>query len=126
MIGRLLDPSLESALLRYRLMAYVVGTLLMVLVFVAVPLQYAADQPAPAAVIGVIHGICYIVYLLTSYDLVRKAGWRWTRLVAPVFAGFIPVLAFVVERRTTRRLREGQRLAGTTWPTTGGRAGASA
>lgn len=108
---RLLEPTLEGALLRYRVMAFVVGTLLLVLVLVAVPLQYGAGQPGPAAVIGVIHGICYIIYLGASYDLGRRAGWRLRRLVPPVFAGFVPVLAFVVERRTTRRVREEQRLA---------------
>lgn len=100
----LFQPTLEGALARYRLMAYVVGTLLLVLVFVCVPLQYGANIPQPAAIIGVIHGICYIVYLAASFDLVHRLGWKLRRLVAPVFAGFIPVLAFVVERRTTRQV----------------------
>jgi integral membrane protein len=100
----LLAPTLEGALLRYRIMANVVGVLLLVLVVVAVPLQYAAGHPGPAGVIGVVHGTAYIIYLATAYDLGRRAGWRLRRLVAPVFAGFIPFLAFVVERRTTRRV----------------------
>jgi len=103
---KLLEPTLEGALLRYRVMAFVVGTLLLILVFVAVPLQYGADEPQLAGVLGVVHGICYIIYLGASYELGHRAGWRLRRLVPPVFAGFVPFLAFVVERRTTRRVRE--------------------
>lgn len=106
MSNRLLEPTLQGALQRYRLMAYIVGTLLLILVLIAVPLQYGADIPQPAGVIGVIHGIAYIVYLAASFDLGRRAHWRLRRLVPPVFAGFVPFLAFVVERRTTRRVRE--------------------
>jgi integral membrane protein len=105
---RVVEPSLDGALLRYRVMAYVVGTLLLVLCGVAVPLQYVAGHPGPASVIGVIHGMAYIVYLAASYDLGRRAHWKLRRLVPPVFAGFVPILAFVVERRTTRRVLEEQ------------------
>lgn len=104
MSSKLLEPTLEGALRRYRVMAYLVGVFLLVLVFVAVPLQYAANDPGPAAVIGPIHGALYIVYLAASYDLVRRAKWKLRRMVAPVFAGFVPVMAFVVEHRTTKRV----------------------
>ena len=36
---------MSGALLRYRVMAYVVGIGLIVLVFVGIPLQYAATRP---------------------------------------------------------------------------------
>lgn len=102
----ILRPTLEGALLRYRMMAYIVGVLLLVLCCVAVPLQYVAGHPGPASVIGVVHGICYIVYLASAYDLGRRANWRLRRLIPPVFAGFVPVMAFIVEHRTTRKVRE--------------------
>jgi len=105
MLRALRDPGLAGALARYRLMANIVGVFLIVLVFIAVPLQYGANMPGPAAVIGAVHGIFYIVYLAAAYDLGRRSGWRLRKLVAPVFAGFVPFLAFVVKGRTTRTVR---------------------
>ena len=105
MLRNLRDPGLAGALARYRLMANIVGVFLIVLVFIAVPLQYGANMPGPAAVIGAVHGIFYIVYLAAAYDLGRRSGWRLRKLVAPVFAGFVPFLAFVVKGRTTRAVR---------------------
>ncbi|MGH9129406.1 MAG: DUF3817 domain-containing protein [Acidimicrobiales bacterium] len=93
-----------KALLRYRVMAYIVGIGLIILVLVGVPLQYAAGEPAVVSIVGPIHGILYVVYLLAAYDLSRKAHFKLGQLVAMVAAGFVPFLAFYVERRTTKRI----------------------
>ena len=98
-----------GALLRYRLMAYTVGVMLMILVFIGVPLQYAASQKIVVEVVGPLHGFLYIVYLVAAFDLARRARLSLWQLVAMVAAGLVPTLAFFVERRVTRRVS--QRLA---------------
>jgi integral membrane protein len=95
----------EGALLRYRIMAYIVGVGLIILVFIGVPLQYAANQPAVAGIVGPIHGFFYIVYLLAALDLGRRARFTLLQLAAVVAAGFLPFLAFIVEHRVTQRVR---------------------
>src|SRR5271166_6207602 len=92
-----MDRTQEAALLRYRVMAYVVGIGLLVLVFVGVPLQYAAGEPAVVRVVGPFHGSLYIVYLITVADLVRRFRLSLGQLVGLIAAGFVPFLAFVVE-----------------------------
>jgi integral membrane protein len=89
-------------------MAYVVGVGLLVLVLVGVPLQYAAGQAAVVHVVGPIHGFLYIVYLACVLDVARHFRLGLGQLVALVAAGFVPFLAFFVERRTTRRVSRGQ------------------
>ena len=102
-----MDPAKKSTLVRYRFMAYVVGVGLLVLVLVGVPLQYAAGEPAVVEVVGPIHGFLYVVYLVTVADLARRFRLGLGQVIALVAAGFLPFLAFVVERWTTRRI-EGQ------------------
>ncbi len=97
---------LRRALTRYRVMAYVVGTMLVLLVFVAIPLQYGANIPQVAVVVAPIHGYLYIVYLVTGADLARRAHWRLGRIILVVAAGFVPFVAFIVEHRVTRQMRE--------------------
>lgn len=96
----------QAALARYRVMAYVVGVGLLVLVLIGVPLQYAAAKPAVVGVVGPIHGFLYIVYLLTVADLARRFHLSLGQVIALVAAGFVPFLAFVVERLTTRRIEQ--------------------
>jgi integral membrane protein len=98
---------LRGAVRRYQVMAFVVGVMLLLLVVVAIPLQYGAGHPGMASVVAPLHGACYIVYLLAVADLARRARLRLLELVAMVGAGFLPGLAFVVERRISRKFRQG-------------------
>jgi integral membrane protein len=97
---------LRRALRRYQVMSVVVGIMLLLLVGVAMPLQYIGHRPAMASVVSVLHGLLYIVYLVTAADLARRARFGIGQLVAMVCAGFLPFLAFYMEWRTTRRVHE--------------------
>jgi integral membrane protein len=95
----------QSALRRYRVIAYLVGVLLLVLMFVAMPLKYLADRPLLVETIGPVHGFMYMVYLVLAFDLARRAGWSLKRTVLLLVAGTIPVMSFVAERWATRQVR---------------------
>ena len=116
-----------GALVRYRVMAFIVGTGLVLLVFVGMPLQFAAHQKIVVEVVGTLHGYLYLLYLVTAADLARRAHWRIGRILAVVAAGFVPFLAFVVEHRVYRQMREEHAaLSGDGAPGDGGVAAASA
>lgn len=93
---------LKDPLTRYRIMAWIVGVGLVVLVFVGVPLQVWADTPQVAAVVGTAHGFLYIVYLLVAFDLAVRRRWSIGKSVLVLGAGTVPFLSFVVERWVTR------------------------
>ncbi len=95
---------IEGALHRYKIMAYTVGVGLIILVFVGVPLQFLAGVPQVSAIVGPIHGFLYIVYLLAALDLARRARFTIIQMAAMIGAGFIPGLAFVVERSVAKRV----------------------
>ena len=97
---------MEAALKRYRVMAYVVGVALIVLVFVGIPVQIAGSDSV-VAVVGPIHGALYIVYLIAALDLARRARFSFLQLLAMVGAGLLPFLAFIVERRITAKVAAG-------------------
>lgn len=112
-LGGSVDISaVRSALQRYRVMAYVVGILLIILVCVGLPLKYVAHDPNLIAlggqmnsVIGVAHGFLYMVLLITAVDLGRRADWTWKRLLAIALAGTVPFLSFVAEHFATKQVR---------------------
>lgn len=90
-------PAIRGALLRYRIMAYVVGVLLVVLVLVGMPLKYLADNGSVVTWTGVPHGWLYMVLIITAYDLGRRVHWPWGRLILIALAGTVPFLSFVAE-----------------------------
>ena len=83
----------------WQVLALTVGTLLVVLVFVGVPLKYWGDSDSVASVVGVTHGFLFMVYLVVTYDVGRRRGWSMQRLFVTALAGIVPVLTFVVEHR---------------------------
>lgn len=100
-------------LLRYRVMAYVVGSLLIVLTLVGVPLKYLAADGSTSQqtgqwitmYLGILHGWLYMVFLVTAAMLARKARFPVGFAVLVLFLGTVPILSFVAERLATRRTR---------------------
>ncbi|SNR87294.1 DUF3817 domain-containing protein [Actinomadura mexicana] len=97
---------MEGAVTRYRILALVVGTLLVLLV-IGMILKYGpTDMPALAGIVAPVHGFLYMVYLVVAYDLWRRTGWPLGRMVMIVLGGVVPLMTFFVERRVVRDARE--------------------
>ncbi|MEP6695589.1 MAG: DUF3817 domain-containing protein [Pseudonocardiales bacterium] len=96
---------MSGPLLRYRVMAYVVGVWLIVLVFVGMPLKYLAGHPGVVQVVGPVHGFLYIVYLVFALDVAIRRRYALPRTALMLLAGALPFLSFVVERIVTRDVR---------------------
>ena len=86
-------------------MAYVVGTLLVVLVCVGLPLKYLGGNDTVVLWTAIPHGWLYMVLLLTALDLGRRAKWSPLRLLLIALAGTVPFLSFVAERSATKDVR---------------------
>jgi integral membrane protein len=104
------EQAIAAALTRYRVMANVVGVLLIGLIVIAVPLKYWGGIPEPVTVLGTAHGWLYALFFLATVDLALRAKWSIKGAVLTLVAGTIPFLSFVAERTVTRRMRTGQRV----------------
>ena len=122
------SDSLRGALTRYRIMANVVGVLLVVLILVGVPLAnfdgsgmwgvfprtpdlFAVGSTphevgeAITTYLGVAHGWLYMIFLVTAFVLSRKAGWDLPFTLVTLVCGTIPLVSFWAEHRATERVR---------------------
>ncbi|HEY7429808.1 MAG TPA: DUF3817 domain-containing protein [Streptosporangiaceae bacterium] len=89
----------------YRVMAYITGVVLIVLCVLAIA-QIWASVEGVVNVVGTVHGLLYIVYLLVSYPLTRRLRLSLWPTIAVLLAGTIPVMTFIVERRISHRYIE--------------------
>ncbi len=96
---------MRNALIRYRVMAYLVGTLLIVLTLVGLPLKYVYGDDTVVLWTAIPHGWLYMVLLITAFDLGRRAKWSIWRLLAIALAGTIPFLSFAAERSATKDVK---------------------
>ena len=109
-LARRIGRDVPAALTRYRVMAWIVGVLLIALVLVAVPLKYLSGIEGPVTVLGTAHGWLYFVFFLTACDLALRASWTLRGTVLTLIAGTVPILSFVAERHATRKTRAGARV----------------
>lgn len=98
-------PGIKAALTRYRVMAYIVGVMLVILVVIGMPLKYFAGDGRVVTWTGVPHGWLYMVLLFTAYDLGRRVKWPWMRLLLIALGGTVPFMSFVAEHFATKDVR---------------------
>jgi len=94
----------SGALTRFRVIAYVVGVMLLLLTL-GVVLRYGFDMPRLSQTVSPIHGFLYMVYLVAVFDLGRRVGWPVKRMVLIMLAGTVPFLSFYAESRVRAGLR---------------------
>ncbi len=111
---------LATALKRYRVLANVVGVLLVILCLVGLPLHYAHEVDpswfpvgsdgerlgdAISQYLGVAHGWLYMLFVLLAFILSRKARWELGFTLVTLALGTVPIASFWAEHRATRRVR---------------------
>src|SRR5215211_2908482 len=96
---------MRNAWIRYRIMAWLVGTLLVVLVGAGLSQKYLGGNPTVVTWTAIPHGYLYMILLITAVDLGIRAKWSWQRLILIALAGTIPFLSFVAERSATKNIR---------------------
>ncbi len=97
-----LSPKVRAALGRFKVMAIVVGFGLLLLTLEVV-LHYGFDNDS-LAWWSPIHGVLYMLYLITTADLGMKDRWPLRRMVGVMLAGVVPFFSFFMERRVARQV----------------------
>jgi len=68
--------SLTTFIGQLRLVAFLEGVSLLLLLFIAMPLKYMADMPGMVKVVGMAHGLLFIAYVV--YVLLAKSEFKWS------------------------------------------------
>lgn len=94
---------MDDAFRRFRIMSFVTGCTLLslfaTLALHAIDVHAWQDISILVRIDGVAHGvILYPIYMIVSFNFVLKSKTKLGYLVLMLFAGFVPGLAFVVER----------------------------
>ena len=94
---------IRGALLRYRVLAWVTGLwLLLLVVELIVKYGFGVDS---LDFVPVVHGWIYVVYLAMTVDLAIRVRWPVGKTVLTLIAGTIPFLSFYFEHIRTREVR---------------------
>jgi integral membrane protein len=79
-----------QALRHLRHACLIEGATLLILLGVAVPLKYLAEQPMAVSVMGPAHGLAFLVYLWLVINIASRARWKKGDVVRMLGAASIP------------------------------------
>lgn len=98
-----------TPLSRLRLVGLLEGISFVVLLGIAMPLKYLADQPLAVRYVGMAHGILFLLYLLALVPVALDFRWRWKTIALAVLASLLPCGPFVFDAKVLKSLAEGQK-----------------
>jgi integral membrane protein len=75
------------------------GLSLLLLLAIAMPIKYIFNEPMLVKIIGMIHGILFIVYVLFALFLKKRQRWSFLELTIILTASIIPFGTFYVDRK---------------------------
>lgn len=96
--------SLTTVLGRLRLIGALEGISFLLLLFVAMPLKYLAGEPGAVRVVGMAHGILFLMYLGAVLQAHLEYAWPVRRSLWFVVASVLPFGPFVADAKILRQL----------------------
>jgi integral membrane protein len=93
---------MKNALFFLRIIAFLEGISFLVLLIIAMPLKYYFDEPNPVKIVGMAHGVLFVLYILTL--LVVHVSYKWTigKTIGAFIASFIPFGTFYADKKWFR------------------------
>jgi integral membrane protein len=96
---------LSTNLGRLRVLGVLEGISWILLLFVGMPLKYSMDMPMPNKVIGMVHGILFILYVLFVYITSQETNWKGKTSAWLYIAAFFPFGTFISDAKILKRIK---------------------
>lgn len=98
---------LQSNTGRLRIIAFLEGISLLILIFIAVPLKYFGHDPSLVKAMGPIHGALFLLFVFNTLSVGVEQQWKfkattWKVLIACI----IPFGTFYIDSRILRKIEK--------------------
>ena len=82
----------------FRKIAFAEGVSFLVLLFIAMPMKYLASLPLTVTVVGGLHGLLFIAFLIMIWEVKNEftKDWGWT--AKALLASILPFGTFVMDK----------------------------
>lgn len=90
---------------RLRIIALLEGVSLLVLIFIAVPLKYMFSYPAGSQVVGPVHGVLFLIFIVLTITVAGEQNWKFLRTTWKVLlSSFIPFGTFYIDKKILSKI----------------------
>ncbi|TDH26154.1 DUF3817 domain-containing protein [Segetibacter sp. 3557_3] len=97
---------LKTKIGRLRIIGFLEGLSLLILVFIAVPMKYLFHNPGSSKFVGPIHGAIFLLFLLNTLSVSIEHNWKFRSTTWKILlACFIPFGTFYIDRKILRNMQ---------------------
>lgn len=97
---------LKTNIGRLRFIAFLEGVSLIVLMGIGVPMKYMFNNPMGSEVVGPIHGVLFILYVILTFNVASEYKWKFSQTTWKVLiASFIPFGTFYIDSKILKPLQ---------------------
>lgn len=89
--------------LSFRIIALFEGISYLLLLFIAVPFKYLANDPEYVKLLGMPHGILFIAYVVVALLISTDMKWTKKTLWVVLLASIIPFATFYIDKTYLKR-----------------------
>lgn len=99
---------IKSQVGRFRIVAFLEGMSFLILLGIAMPLKYMAGKPEAVQIVGMAHGVLFILYVLMVLQVRSVLQWSTKETLVALAASVLPFGTFYVDARMVRSAAEPQ------------------
>jgi integral membrane protein len=97
---------LKTNIGRLRILAFLEGISLLILVLITVPMKYIFHNPEGSKMIGPIHGALFLLFLLNTLSVGVEQNWKFkTTTWKVILACFIPFGTFYIDKTILSKIK---------------------
>jgi integral membrane protein len=92
----------KTPLGRLRVIGWWEGVSFLLLLGVAMPLKYFAGMPQAVRIVGLAHGVLFMLYVAAALHAAWTHRWPWRRTGLVLLASVLPAGPFLVDAKILR------------------------
>ncbi|NIJ52046.1 DUF3817 domain-containing protein [Dyadobacter arcticus] len=101
----MISELIKSTLGRFRIVAFLEGVSFLILLGVAMPLKYLAGIPQAVRVVGMAHGVLFVLFVILLIQVATEKSWSFKKSFFSFFSSLIPFGTFYADARWFRSER---------------------
>jgi len=99
---------LQSSIGYLRIIGFLEGLSYLLLLFIAMPLKYFFDLPESVTIVGMAHGVLFVLFIISLGIVWVRHRWSLLRVIGAFIACLLPFGTFVLDARLKKEMKSQQ------------------
>lgn len=90
---------MDNSIKAFKVISILEAISFLVLLLIAMPLKYIWEMPEMVRIVGMAHGILFVLYVIGAYWMYEKLNWSFKTLMIVVICSILPFGPFYADKK---------------------------